>query len=179
VGVLAKGWATQMVASKVFGPFYPAALQAAVNHAELFCGVLSDYEHKPPVRSDAFLAWLSGRDGEVERVVENMVNDWRGRSVSDDEAAMQIELYLRRLHEDLVHHGVLTDKSGIPRCCINPFSSTVRATPFSTSAQTAPVDTAPMVLVDTLPSRNGTVIQPLDESIEGMLHDVLRDRGAR
>ena len=58
---------------KVFGPLYPLPLQLAVNHAERFCTLLDGYEQSPPSSDENFVAWFTGRAGEVVRVVENAV----------------------------------------------------------------------------------------------------------
>lgn len=155
---------------KVFGPFYPHPLQSAVDHAERFCGLLEDYELSSPSRDEGFLAWLSGRAGEVTRVVESAVGDWKGGGKSADAAGMRIEEYLRGLHEALVVHNVVTDQTGLPPCCIAPVNTTMRATPFE-----VPTTEGPPV-VDAAPARSGTVV----ESIDGALLDHwLKDSGAR
>ena len=84
---------------KVFGPLYPLPLQLAVNHAERFCTLLDGYEQLPPSSDENFVAWLTGRAGEVVRVVENAVVDWNDGQTADA-AGMRIEQYLRCLHED-------------------------------------------------------------------------------
>jgi hypothetical protein len=50
-----------------FGPFYPAALQETVNHAERLCEVLLAYELSPPSNEWA-AAWTVGRAEEVTRI---------------------------------------------------------------------------------------------------------------
>jgi hypothetical protein len=154
---------------KVFGPFYPPALQPTVNHAERFCSLLEGYEVSAPSREEGFLAWLSGRAGEVARVVESAIADWKGGG-SPEAAATRIEEYLRGLHEALVHHNVVTDQTGLPACCVAAMNTTMRATPFEMpTTEEAPVQEA-------TPARSGTVV----ESIDGVLLDHwLKDSGAR
>jgi len=114
---------------QVFGPFYPVALQSAVNHAERFCGVLADFEARPPSEDEQFLAWLSGREGEVRQVVENVVTDWDGNLQTADGWGMKIEEYLRVLHEALVRFGAVTLETGVPMCCAAPLAWVPPASP--------------------------------------------------
>ncbi len=154
---------------KVFGPFYPSVLQSEVNHAERFCALLEGYEVSAPSREESFVAWLSGRAGEVARVVESAVADWKGGG-THEAAATRIEEYLRGLHEALVHHNVVSDQTGLPACCVATLNTTMRATPFEMpTTEEAPVQEA-------TPARSGTVV----ESIDGVLLDHwLKDSGAR
>ena len=146
---------------KIFGPFYPLPLQSAVHHAERFCALLEGYELSPPSADERFLAWLSGRVGEVTKVIENAVSDWNSGAHSADATGMHIEQYLRTLHEALVMHGVVNDRTGLPECCVAQYSSTVQATPYE--ATTVSVEHTPVG--DSGPRRSGTVIESVDEAL--------------
>ena len=154
---------------KVFGPFYPAPLQAKVTHAESFCKVLAGYEIKPPTREEEFVAWLSGREGEVVRVVQEIATEWKAGTITAERASMQVDRYLRDLHEALVHLGAVTDETGLPECCISNVNTTVASGSLPDLSVTTTADATPMMPVEM--SRSGTVIQP----IEGLLiNDVQR-----
>ena len=153
---------------KVFGPLYPLPLQLAVNHAERFCALLDSYEQSPPSSDENFVAWFTGRAGEVVRVVENAVADWNDGQTADA-AGMRVEQYLRGLHEDLLMHDVVNDWTGLPVCCIAPHSTTVRATPYE--AATPSVPQIP-VAAESSPRRSGTVAVSVDDAlIEHMLSE--------
>jgi len=158
---------------KVFGPFYPSPLQASVTHAESFCKVLASYEVRPPTRKEAFVAWLSGREGEVVRVMQEIVAEWKSGGITAERASMQIDRYLRDLHEALVHHGVLTEETGLPHCCITNVNTTVASTSLPDLSVTTTAEATPMMPVEL--SRSGTVVQP----IEGVLFDDLQQAGGR
>lgn len=146
---------------KIFGPFYPLPLQSAVNHAERFCTLLEGYELSPPSTDERFLAWLSGRVGEVAKVAENAIADWNGGGQSADASGTRIEQYLRTLHEALVAHDVVNDRTGVPECCVAQYSSTLQATPYeaaTVSAERTPVG-------DSEPRRSGTVVESVDEAL--------------
>ena len=148
-----------------FGPFYPLPLQSAVNHAERFTELLEDYELTPPSDGEDFIAWLTGRADEVSRVVESMVADWRKSVWTDDEAGMRIEMYIRQLHESLVHQGIVTDATGLPKCCIGHVNTTVIATlPEAHTTIRAVADSEPV-----RPALSGTVIAP----IESLMVDIM------
>jgi hypothetical protein len=158
---------------KVFGPFYPAPLQASVTHAESFCKVLTGYEVNPPTRKETFVAWLSGREGEVVRVVQEITSEWRAGSITAERASMQVERYLRDLHEALVHLGVLSDETGLPECCVVHVNMTVASTDVPDLSITTTADATPMMPVEM--ARSGTVIQP----IEGIVVDDIQQAGGR
>jgi hypothetical protein len=94
-----------------FGPFYPPALQASVNHAERLARVL-DWEEASR-SGDLGDGWVVGRGGEIDRVVEMIVLDWRGGRVTSEQAAAAVDDYLAGLHDGLaVRFGVTR-----PSCC--------------------------------------------------------------
>jgi len=108
---------------RTFGPFYPAPLQAVVNHAER----LADLVAAPAVAADRkgkAAAWLTGRAEEIESFVEQVAEDWRARRVGVDHAARMIESYLAELHCGL------RDELGIdfPDCCFGSQTATARMT---------------------------------------------------
>jgi hypothetical protein len=141
-----------------FGPFYPIALQSAVNHAERFIELLEGYELEPPSDAEGFVAWLTGRGDEVLRFVESTVADWKKSVSTADEAGMRIELYLRQLHESLVHQGVVTDATGLPSCCIGVVNTTAAATlPEARTTVREVVRSEPV-----RPAHSGTVIAPIE-----------------
>jgi len=155
---------------QVFGPFYPVALQSAVNHAERFCGVLADFEARPPSEDEQFLAWLSGREGEVRQVVENVVTDWDGNLQTADGWGMKIEEYLRVLHEALVRFGAVTLETGVPMCCAAPLATTVRAVAPIANAVTPTA----LPVIESGRWHSGTVV----ESFESVVIDgILREGG--
>jgi hypothetical protein len=94
-----------------FGPFYPATLQEAVNHAERLATLLQ----RMPVSGayDESSAWITGRAEEIACFVEAVTRDWRSRSLSSEGAVLAIERYIDTLHRDL------DERLGVdaPRCC--------------------------------------------------------------
>jgi len=146
---------------KIFGPFYPLPLQSAVNHAERFCALLEGYELTPPSDDERFLAWLTGRAGEVTTVVGSAVTDWRNGAYSDDAAGMRIEQYMRGLHEALVLYDVINDRTGLPDCCVAPHNTTVRSTPYEAVTVSASLP----VVYESSPQRSGTVVESVSEAL--------------
>jgi hypothetical protein len=105
----------------VFGPFYPPALQAVVNHAERLAELLGVHELAPPTQEWAE-AWTIGRADEVVRFVEEVVARWREGRVPDEHAAAALEDYLAALHEGLAKHLGCT----APSCCAGGEATTAR-----------------------------------------------------
>jgi hypothetical protein len=106
---------------QIFGPFYPPALQAAVNHAERLAELLGVHELAPPTQEWA-QAWTIGRADEVVRFVEEVVRRWREGPVRDEDAAATLEDYLAALHEGLAKHLGCT----APSCCADGDATTAR-----------------------------------------------------
>jgi hypothetical protein len=98
---------------RMFGPFYPARLQAAVNHAERVALLLSALEGSPPQADEWAYAWLTGRASEIERLVEHVVTAWRRGEVAEPEAVGALDRYLGLLHEGMQRHLALAP----PSCC--------------------------------------------------------------
>ncbi|HEX3346461.1 MAG TPA: hypothetical protein VHS09_17875 [Polyangiaceae bacterium] len=105
----------------VFGPFYPPALQAVVNHAERLSELLGIHELAPPTHEWAH-AWMTGRADEVARFVEHVVGQWREGRLPDAEAAATLDGYLVALHEGLSRHLHCAD----PPCCAADEATTAR-----------------------------------------------------
>jgi hypothetical protein len=94
-----------------FGPFYPPALQHAINHAERFSDILA----RLPVAAaeDAETAWIVGRVDEIACFVRAITRDWRGGGIEECRAAVAIGMYVDGLHAGLVRRlGV-----GTLACC--------------------------------------------------------------
>jgi hypothetical protein len=105
----------------VFGPFYPPALQAVVNHAERLAELLGIHELAPPTQEWA-LAWTTGRADEVVRFVEHVVGLWRGEGLDEAAAAATLDGYLAALHEGLARHLGCE----APSCCTGDQTTTAR-----------------------------------------------------
>ena len=96
-----------------FGPFYPRRLQRSVNHADLLASYLARAEGRSRGGAGLPDIWLIGRAGEVARVVETVVMDWRSGARLEETAARALEDYLDFLHEGIaIHLGV-----SAPPCC--------------------------------------------------------------
>jgi hypothetical protein len=105
----------------VFGPFYPPALQAVVNHAERLTELLGVHELAPPTQEWA-QAWMTGRADEIVRFVEDVVVLWRAGEVGDADATATLDGYLVALHEGLAKHL----RCGAPSCCVADAATTAR-----------------------------------------------------
>ena len=105
----------------VFGPFYPPALQAVVNHAERLAELLGVHELAPPTQEWA-QAWMTGRADEIVRFVEDVASLWREGKLRDADAAATLDGYLVALHEGLARH--LRCKA--PSCCVGDEATTAR-----------------------------------------------------
>jgi len=105
----------------VFGPFYPPALQALVNHAERLSELLAVHELAPPTQEWAQV-WMTGRADEVVRFVEHVVALWRGGKLKDADAAATLDGYLVALHEGLAKHL----SCDAPSCCAGDAATTAR-----------------------------------------------------
>jgi hypothetical protein len=105
----------------VFGPFYPPALQAVINHAERLSELLGIHELAPPTQEWA-LAWMTGRADEIVRFVEHVVALWREGTLKDADAAATLDGYLAAVHEGLATHL----KCDAPSCCVGDAATTAR-----------------------------------------------------
>jgi hypothetical protein len=115
-----------------FGPFYPPALQQAINHAER----LSDVLARLPVAGaeDAETAWIVGRVDEIACFVRAITRDWRGGGVEESHAAVAIGTYVEGLHVGLARRlGV-----GTLACCA-VLDRTARPVRCDASTLVAPV----------------------------------------
>jgi hypothetical protein len=147
-------------AMSMFGPFYPARLQTAVNHAERAAGLLSALEAGAPQPDEWAWAWLTGRASEIERLVEHVATAWRRGEVAEPEAAAAVERYLGLLHEGMqLHLGIAS-----PACCVASLAVTVPSTGSGGAAREPPA---------ARPRDGGTTVQgPL--SIEDLLDGLFR-----
>lgn len=102
-----------------YGPFYPAGLQRAVNHAERLGQLLSVRLSRALVDEWA-AAWMLGREEEIERFVELVVGDWKRGSFGDAQATAVLNSYLVTLHEGLSKHLRLSSSP----CCVEPPAAT-------------------------------------------------------
>lgn len=105
----------------VFGPFYPPALQAVVNHSERLSELLVVHELAPPTQEWANV-WMTGRADEVVRFAEHVVAQWREGRIGEDEAAATLDGYLVTLHEGLARHL----RCDAPSCCEGSSAATAR-----------------------------------------------------
>jgi len=105
----------------VFGPFYPPALQAVVNHAERLTELLGVHELAPPTQEWAHV-WMTGRADEIARFVEHVVVLWRAGELRDADATATLDGYLVALHEGLAKHL----RCEAPSCCVGDAATTAR-----------------------------------------------------
>jgi hypothetical protein len=97
----------------MFGPFYPAPLQEVVNHAERLAELLRTGRLVSAPLDEWAAAWMSGREGEIERFVELTLKRRARREVDDAGAAAILARYLASLHEGMAHRLGLHQ----PACC--------------------------------------------------------------
>jgi hypothetical protein len=109
---------------RMFGPFYPGRLQAAVNHAERVAELLSALEAGAPQADEWAWAWVTGRASEIERLVEHLATAWRRGEVAEPEAAAALDRYLGILHEGMRQHLGLPS----PACCVGSAAATAPST---------------------------------------------------
>ena len=105
----------------VFGPFYPATLQAVVNHAERLSDLLAIHELAPPTQEWAQV-WMTGRAEEIVRFTEDVVTRWRAGRLKDANAAATLDGYLVAVHEGLARHL----GCDAPSCCDGATAATAR-----------------------------------------------------
>jgi hypothetical protein len=144
----------------MFGPFYPATLQAVVNHAERAAELLSALEAGAPQPDEWAWAWLTGRASEIERLVEHVATAWRRGEVAEQDAAAVVGRYLGILHEGMQRHLGLRS----PACCAGSLAVTVSSTRSCGTTREAQA---------ARPRDGGTTVQgPL--SIEDLLDGLFR-----
>jgi hypothetical protein len=97
----------------MFGPFYPAPLQQVVNHAERLAELLRTGRLVSTPLDDWGAAWMSGREGEIERFLEHTLTRWTQGKVDDATAATILAGYLASLHEGMARRLGLHR----PACC--------------------------------------------------------------
>jgi hypothetical protein len=97
---------------RVFGPFYPPALQTLVDHAERLADLLAVRELTLPVEEWA-QAWTMGRADEIVRFTEHVVGLWERLRLGDGAAASMLEGYLAIVHEGLAIYFARKP----PSCC--------------------------------------------------------------
>jgi hypothetical protein len=105
----------------VFGPFYPPALQGAVNHAERLSELLAAHELAPPTERWAKV-WTTGRADEVLRFAEHVVGLWQGGQLAEGGAAAMLEGYIEVVHEGIAAHL----GCAAPSCCAAEAAETTR-----------------------------------------------------
>ncbi len=87
----------------MFGPYYPPALQRAINHAEKLCQLLA-----LPETAASLDVWNIGRSDEIARFIELVVCDWIDERLGETAAANEIDAYLEGLHEGIRRHLAIT-----------------------------------------------------------------------
>lgn len=120
----------------VFGPFYPPALQAVVNHAERLTELLGVHDLAPPTQEWAQV-WLMGRADEIARFVEHVVELWRAGELRDVDAAATVDGYLVALHEGLAKHL----RCHAPSCCVGDAATTAQPARGERRGRTRPSKT--------------------------------------
>lgn len=85
----------------MFGPFYPAPLQEVVNHAERLVELLRSGRLVSAPLDEWAAAWMSGREGEIERFLELALAGRAQGKVDDATAAAIVAGYLASLHEGM------------------------------------------------------------------------------
>jgi hypothetical protein len=97
----------------MFGPFYPAPLKEVVNHAERLAELLRTGRLVSIPLDDWAAAWMSGREGEIERFLEHTLTRRAHGKVDDAAAAAILAGYLASLHEGMARRLGLHR----PACC--------------------------------------------------------------
>jgi AcrR family transcriptional regulator len=97
----------------MFGPFYPAPLQEVVNHAERLAELLRTGRLVSAPIDDWAAAWMTGREGEIERFLELTLTGRAHGTVDDAAAAAILAGYLASLHEGMARRLGLHR----PACC--------------------------------------------------------------
>ena len=97
-----------------FAPPLPVVLRAVMAHAERFSELLDARERdlgaqEPP------LAWTLGRADELRCLASLVNDDWRAGRMSPGQAAIELGLHLRSLHEGFARVAGLRS----PSCCLD------------------------------------------------------------
>ena len=108
----------------VFGPRYPAPLQAVMNRAERFCALLSCGEGLYTPRDARARAWRTGRTEEISLVLALLAGDWESGRVGVGAATRAAAAYLDDLHAGA---RVLLGGARVFACCVENDARTVLA----------------------------------------------------
>ena len=108
-----------------FGPYYPWVLEPVMGHAERLSELLQLRE-RVAVPGAPGHPWLVGRAAEVRCVALVLAHDWHDGLLSAEVAAVQLALYVKRVHDELALHLKLES----PSCCCIGFP--IHATTAST-----------------------------------------------
>ncbi len=95
-----------------FGPYYPRILEPIMAHAERLSELLQLRE-RVSVPGALGHGWLVGRAAEVRCVALVLGHDWHDGLMSAEVAAVQLALYVKRVHDELALHLKLES----PSCC--------------------------------------------------------------
>ncbi len=109
----------------MFGPFYPAPLQEVVNHAERLAELLRAGRLVASPVDEWAAAWMSGREGEIERVLELTLAGRAQGEVDDATAAAVLAGYITSLHEGMARRLGLHR----PPCCGGTSETTAPPSP--------------------------------------------------
>ena len=95
-----------------FGPYYPRILEPVMGHAERLSELLQLRERVSAPSAPGH-DWLVGRAAEVRCVALVLGCDWHDGLLSAEVVAVQLALYVKRIHDELVMHLKLES----PSCC--------------------------------------------------------------
>jgi hypothetical protein len=81
-------------------PMYPAVLRAAIDEAAHEAAGWAEAEEHPPDREeyfvdDRYIAFITGRAGEIELVADEVVEDWQRGTLTAAEAARQLREFIK------------------------------------------------------------------------------------
>ena len=97
----------------MFGPYYPPPLQRVVDHAARLAELLRNGRLVHTPVDDWGTAWMTGRDGEIERFVEATLTARRRGKLDDAGATRSLAAYLASLHDGMARRLRLKR----PACC--------------------------------------------------------------
>lgn len=117
----------------MFGPFYAAPLQEVVNHAERLAELLRSGRLVSTPIDEWAAAWMSGREGEIERFLELTLAGRAKGKVDDATAAAILAGYVASLHEGMARTLGLHR----PPCCDGANVSTAPPRPADPKSRTA------------------------------------------
>jgi hypothetical protein len=95
-----------------FGPYYPRILEPVMGHAERLSELLQLRERVVVPGAPGY-PWLLGRAAEVRCVALVLGHDWHDGHLTAEVAAVQLALYVKRVHDELAQHLKLES----PSCC--------------------------------------------------------------